>query len=67
MIKRPFLFNQPFANRNGFRLHGVEQLLHALALFSRELKLVREFEHMQRAGIAIQLRSQREAHAAAGA
>ncbi len=48
------------------RFSSVEQPSYLLALFAAELKLLGKLQDMQRAGIAVELRGERQAHAAAG-
>ena len=65
-VELPFLRDQPVADADGFFLHLRKKCLHPRSLLRTERQLVGQFEHMQRARVAVELGRQRESHAASG-
>jgi hypothetical protein len=56
--------NEPLSERDRLGFHGVKQLLDGGALLLAKAQLVGILEHMDRAGVSVQLGRQRGAHAA---
>ena len=64
-IEMRFLADQPLAERNRLRPHRLVERLHTGALLARQGQRAGMLEDMDRAGIAVQLCREGEAHAAA--
>jgi len=65
-IQLAFVGDQSFAHRHGFRFHFVIEQAHTLPQRGIKFKLVREFEHVKRSWITVQLGREGQAHAATG-
>src|SRR5438105_1011473 len=65
-VESAFMLDQFFTDRHRFRLHRFIKLLNALALRLVELKLIREFEHMQRAWVTVQHARKCQSHTTPG-
>src|SRR5262245_15093370 len=65
-IQFAFVRDQSFAHRHGLRFHFVIEQPHTLPQRGAKFKLVREFKHVKRSRIAVQLSREGKAHAATG-
>ena len=57
--------NELVTERNGLGPHRHEQVLHLCPLLVGQRQRIRQFEHVHRPGIAVELGRQRQTHAAA--
>jgi hypothetical protein len=64
-IELRLLRNEFVAERNGLGPHRREQTLHLRSLLVGQRQRIRQFEHVHRPGIAVELGRKRETHAAA--